>query len=120
MHIDDEIRELERRMAWRRHEVASAARAAKTRAVRKVVSPIGLATAAGIGFLATWAFLRRPRVKVIERRHKERSGGKLAGLAGLAMPVVLALVRERFGGPQELAHLVLSKIQKKSATPVAR
>jgi hypothetical protein len=118
MHIDDEIRDLERRMAWRRHEVANAARAVKARAVRRVISPVGLATAAGIGFIATWAFLRRPRVKVIERRKKERSGGKLAGLAGLAMPVALALVRERFGGPQELAHLVLSKVQKKKPTPV--
>jgi hypothetical protein len=119
MHIDEEIRELERRMAWRRHEVANAARAARNRAVSKVVSPVGLAAAAAVGFLATWAFLRRPRVKVIERRKKERAGGKLAGLASLAMPVALALMRERFGGPQELAHLLLSTIQKKNPPTVA-
>lgn len=117
MHVDDEIRELERRMAWRRHEVASTARAVREQSVRKVVSPAGLALAAGIGFVATWVLLRRPRVKVIERRHKERAGGKLAGLASLAMPVALALLRERFGGPQELAQLVLSKVQKKKQVP---
>ena len=113
MHVDEEIREIERRMAWRRHEVASTARALRERTVSRVVSPGGLALAAGIGFAVTWVFLRRPRVKVIERRQKERAGGKLAGLVSLAMPVALALARERFGGPQELAHMVLAKMQKK-------
>ncbi len=121
MHVDEEIRSLERRMARRRHEVARSARAARERAVRKMVSPTGLAVAAAVGFLATWAFLRRPRIKVIERRRRDRGPGRLAGLVSLATPVALALVRERFGGPQELAHLVLEKLQqrKQGSPPVA-
>jgi hypothetical protein len=113
MPIDQEIHEIEQRMARRRHDVAQAARAAKERAVHKVVSPLGLAIAAAIGFLATAAFLRKPRVKVVERRHSPRKAGKLAGAASLLMPVALGVLRSQFGGPGEMAQAVLSKVKKR-------
>lgn len=113
MPIDQEIYEIEQRMARRRHEVAHTARAAKERAVRKVVSPLGLAIAAGIGFLATTAFLRKPRVKVVERRQSPRKAGKLAGAASLLMPIVVGVLRTQFGSPGEMAQAVLSKVKKR-------
>ena len=111
--IDAEIRVLEQRMAQRRHEVADTARLAKSRALRKLLSPTGLATAAGLGFLATLGLTRR-------RHAAPPSGaaakaGKAAGLIRLVLPVALALFRAQFGGPAGLAQFVLSKMQKRSS-----
>lgn len=110
--IDHEIHDLEQRMARRRHEVADSARLAKRRAVRKLVSPAGLATAAGLGFVLTFALLRR-REAPVERRRAPQKQGKGAALVSLLMPAAVALIRAQFGSPAAMAQFVLSKVQSK-------
>lgn len=118
--IDREIRDLERRMAYRRHEIADTARAAKARTTRKLLSPAGLATAAGVGFLVTLSLLRRKRRPARPRTiriREEKPAGKIAGALSLLMPVVVALIRTQFGSPAGMAQAVLRRIGHR---PVSR
>ncbi len=109
--IDDEIRLIEQRMARRRHEVADTARVAKERAKRKLLSPTGLITAGALGFLATMMLMRKRHAPVYVKQDKA-SAGKAMGLAGMLMPVALAIVRAQFGSPAGMAAYVLSRLKK--------
>jgi hypothetical protein len=73
--IDNEIHEIEQRMARRRHEVADTARAARQRAMSRLVSPAGLIAAGAIGFVATAALLRKRRAPVYVQAGKLKGGG---------------------------------------------
>lgn len=110
--IDREIRDLEQRMARRRHEVADTARTAKARAMRKLVSPVGLIAAGGLGFVATLALLRKRRPPVYVQADKVR-GGAAVSLLGMLMPVALALVRAQYGSPAGLAQHLLSRMKQR-------
>lgn len=116
--IEREIHDLEQRMARRRHEVADSARLAKQRAVRRLVSPAGLAVAAGLGFLMSVAVLRK-RARPPDRR-KAAKTGKVAGVLSLLMPVVVGLIRAQFGSPAAMAQYVLSLRRPASPTGDAR
>ena len=109
MHIDDEIHELEQRIAQRRHSVEYLARATRQRAIKAVVSPIGLLSAAGVGFLATLGLTRRHHYAAPKAVGK---GGRIAGIASVLASVAFTMLRAQFGSPAQMAQLVLSKIQK--------
>ena len=111
-NIDDEIHDLEQRMARRRHEVAGTARAAKARAMRKLVSPAGLISAAGLGFVATMA-LRRKRSAPVYVRERSSKSGTAVSLLGMLMPVALALVRAQYGSPAGMAQHFLSRMKRR-------
>jgi hypothetical protein len=116
MHIDEEIRELEQRIAQRRHSIEHTARAAKQRAIRTVLSPVGLLSAAGIGFLATFGLARRHHHVPAGAVGK---GGRIAGIASVLASVAFAVLRAQFGSPAHMAQLLLSKFQK-SRQPAQR
>ena len=109
--IDEEIRLIEQRMARRRHEIGDVARAAKNRAKRKLLSPAGLATAAGLGFLATVGFLRKKQAPTYVSADKVK-GGAAVGAIGMLMPIALAIVKAQFGSPAGLAQFLLAKMKK--------
>ncbi|HYD57999.1 MAG TPA: hypothetical protein VEB41_13940 [Burkholderiales bacterium] len=109
--IDKEIHDIERRMAYRRHEIADTARVARSRAIGRMLSPAGIAAAAALGFVATLGIMRKrhsPRVV----RVKEEKGGKVAGALGLLMPVAIAIIRAQFGSPAGMAQFVLEKMNR--------
>ncbi len=112
--IDREIHELEQRMARRRHEVADTARAARERAMRKLVSPAGLAAAGAIGFLVTAVLFRKKRAPVYVEAGKVKGGAAISAV-GMLMPVALALIRAQFGSPAGLAQYVLARMKKRSS-----
>ena len=110
MQIDSEIRDIEVRLARRRHRLEYTARAAKHRAAQTIFSPAGILGAAGIGLLAAVGLLRKrsaPRYAYSHRRP-----GKLAGLAGVVASIALALLRAQFGSPAQMAQLVLARLKK--------
>jgi hypothetical protein len=109
MHIDDEIHELEQRIAQRRHSVEYLAHVTKQRAIKAVVSPVGLLSAAGVGFLATLGLARRQHHAAPKALSK---GGRIAGIASVLASVAFAALRAQFGSPAQMAQLVLAKIQK--------
>ena len=110
LHIDDEIYELEQRIARRRHSVGYLARVAKQTAVRKLVSPLGLISAAGIGLIATLGLTRRKTVHYAPARAGK--AGRLAGIASVLASVAFSVLRAQFGSPAQIAQVLLAKFQK--------
>jgi hypothetical protein len=117
MHIDEEIHELEQRIAQRRRSVEYLAHATKQRAVKAVLSPVGLLSAAGLGFLATLGLTRRHHPYVA--RTTTGRGGRIAGIASVLASVAFAMLRVQFGSPAQMAQILLSKFQK-SRQPAPR
>jgi len=109
-NIDGEIRELELRLAQRRLKVELLARASKRRALGSLASPAGLIGAAALGFLTAAGVVGRQR----HFRASPAGRGRFGGILGFAMSagttLALAFVRARFGGPAQLAQLLLAKV----------
>jgi hypothetical protein len=105
MKIDHEINALEARIARRRMSVELTARATARRSVDALVSPVGLAAAAGVGFVAA-RLLGRKRSRARERQKPPRA----YGMASLLASGVFALMRAQFGSPLQMAQMALSKL----------
>jgi len=117
--LDDEIYEVEERLARRRAELPRVARATGRSAMHKLASPAGLATAAALGFLVGGG-LRRANGHPKPRWVKVEEKGKTKGIAlgSLAMSAVIALIKAQFGTPAEMARVLLQKVQSRKS-PVA-
>jgi hypothetical protein len=119
MHIDHEIHELEQRIAQRRHLIERTAHVTKEVAIKKVLSPVGLLSAAGIGFIATLGLTRRRHEYAAPKAVGK--GGRIAGIASVLASVAFAMLRAQFGGPAQMAQLVLAKFRKsRQAAPQFR
>jgi hypothetical protein len=116
VHIDQEIHELEQRIAQRRHAVEYLAHVTKQRTIKAVLSPVGLLSAAGVGFLATLGIARRHHPVPAKAVGK---GGRIAGIASVLASVAFAMLRAQFGSPAQMAQTLLSKFQK-SRQPASR
>lgn len=122
--LDDEIYEVEERLARRRAELPRVARATGRSAMHKLASPAGLAAAAAIGFLAGGGLGRKGNhhAKPIVERRKHREQSKGLAIGSLAMSAVIALIKAQFGSPLGMAQAVLGKIQsrrKPAAVPMS-
>lgn len=122
--LDDEIYEIEERLARRRAELPRVARATGRSALHKLASPAGLAAAAALGFLAGGGLGRnshhRAKPTVERRKQKEQTRGIAIG--SLAMSAVIALIKAQFGSPLGMAQAVLGKLQsrrKPAAVPMS-
>lgn len=117
--LDDEIHEVEARLARRRAELPRVARATGRSAMHKLASPAGLAAAAALGFLAGGGLRRgngHPKPRWVKVEEKEKTKG--IAISSLAMSVAIALIKAQFGSPLQMAQAVLAKIQARKA-PVA-
>jgi hypothetical protein len=108
--LDDQIFEVENRIARRRMAVELTARAAWRRSVQKVLSPAGLIGAAGVGFLTVAAIFRR-RPKIVERRKAGRAPGKWGSVLGLIASGAFTLMKRQYGGPVQMATALASQIK---------
>jgi hypothetical protein len=108
---DEEIYEVEKRIAERRHRVEAAARASARQTLRALTSPWALAGAAVIGFLAAGGVQRRRHTVRIERR-RAKSETKAGTIASIAMAAASWIIKSQFGSPVGLAQFVISKLKK--------
>ena len=108
MNLDSEIQDLEHRLAQRKLKVELLARATQRRAVRSIVSPVGLLGVAALGFLAVVGATRR---RHYPPDHPARSG-RLVGITGIVASAAFGLLQAQFGSPTQIAQLVLSKLKK--------
>ena len=113
MSLDSEIQDLEHRLARRKLKVELLAQATRRRAVRSLVSPVGLIGAGLLGFLAVTGVTRRQHYQPV---HAARSG-RLAGIAGIVASAAFALLQAQFGSPAQIAQLLLSKMKKTPQRP---
>jgi hypothetical protein len=114
---DEEIYQVEQRIALRRSQVARYAREAGTRAMQRLASPWALGAAGLIGFLAASAIAKREQKPPHPERRKEdhTKAAKATGLAGMLIPVGMWLVRAQWGSPVAAAQVLLEKMSRKKA-----
>lgn len=108
---DQEIYEVEKRIAERRHRVEAAARSAGRQALRTLGSPWVLAGAAALGFLAVGGLRRKhAHGPAVSRETKEKAKGGAA--VSLAMAGLTWFIKAQFGSPVAMAQYFLAKIRK--------
>ena len=113
---DQEIYEVEKRIAERRHRVEAAARASARQAMRALASPWALVGAVAIGFLVAGGVRRKhDSGPAVSRQTKEKAKGGV--IASLGMAAVTWFIKAQFGSPVAMAQYLLAKIQKKDKLP---
>jgi hypothetical protein len=107
---DQEIYEVEERIARRRHNVEYVAKESARRAFVALTSPAFLVAAAVVGFVAGGG-VGKKKVQHVERRKSDEKAkaAKATGIAGVLMSGAMFLVRQQFGGPVGLAQFILQK-----------
>ncbi len=113
---DQEIYEVEKRIAERRHRVEAFARQTGRSTLRALTSPWALAGAAVIGFLAAGGVHRHRHPVRIERR-RAKTETKASTIASIAMAAASWIIKSQFGSPVGLAQFVLAKLKKEPAPP---
>ena len=113
---DQEIYEVEKRIADRRHRVEAAARASARQGMRALTSPWALVGAAAIGFLVAGGVRRRHEsAPAVSRDTKEKAKG--GAIVSLGMAAATWLIKAQFGSPVAMAQYFLAKIQKHDRVP---
>ena len=108
---DQEIYEVEKRIAERRHRVEAAARAAGRQTLRTLSSPWVLGGAAVLGFLAAGG-VRRKHAHAQRVSPETRDKVKGGALASLAMAGLTWFIKAQFGSPVAMAQYFVAKIRK--------
>jgi hypothetical protein len=108
---DQEIYEVEKRIADRRHRVEAAARTAGRQALRTLGSPWVLGGAAVLGFIAAGG-VRRKHVNGHRVSPEAKEKAKGGALASLAMAGLTWFIKAQFGSPVAMAQYFLAKIRK--------
>lgn len=114
---DQEIYDVERRIAERRHRVEAVARQTGQAAFKALTSPWALAGAAVLGFLAAGG-LQRKHAHRASMSRQEKKAAKVGGIASIAMAAASWIIKAQFGSPAALAQFVMSKVKKQSPQPV--
>ena len=117
--LDDEIYEVEARIAQRRERLPRIARDTRRSALHAAASPVGLAAAAALGFLAGGGLRRNGHHRRSYKqsyKQKEQTGKGIA-LGSLLMSGAVALLKAQFGSPAQMAQLVLSKFHSRKHAP---
>jgi hypothetical protein len=119
---DQEIFEVEQRLALRRTQLKRHASEAGTRALQALTSPVALIAAAGLGFLAANSFSRRRREPPHPERRKSdhTKAAKATGLAGLLTTGAMWFIRAQYGSPVKAAQTLLEKFQRRKTPTSSR
>jgi hypothetical protein len=117
---DQEIYEVEQRIAERRHRVEAVARQSGQAAIRTLTSPWALAGAAVLGFFVARSVVHKhshhDHGRAVSHRTKEKAKG--GALASMAMAAATWVIKSQFGSPMGMAQFVLSKVKKQPPQPV--
>lgn len=115
---DQEIYEVERRIAERRHRVEAVARATGHQAMKALTSPVALIGAAALGFLVASRVQHRKheRSHGLSKETKEKAKG--GAIVSIGMAAASWLIKSQFGSPMQMAQFFLSKIKKQPPQPV--
>lgn len=119
---DQEIFEVESRIAARRAQFARHSREARGRALRALGSPAALAAAAIFGFLAAGSLVRRVKKPPHPERRKadHLKAAKATGFVGALTTAAMWFIRAKYGSPAQLAQSLLQKYQSRKTAPSPR
>jgi hypothetical protein len=114
IHPDQEIYEVEKRIAERRHRVETTARQTGRATLRALTSPVALVGAAVVGFLIAGGWERKQRSK--PERHmsySDKKAAKASVWSGLGMTALTWFIKSQFGGPVDMAKFFVGKIRSR-------
>lgn len=115
LKLDDEIVQIEHRIAGRKTQLTRVGRVTGKRGLDVLASPVTIAGALALGF-AVGGGLGRKREKPPARRAEDKTAkAKVGGIAGLALSGAMWFVKHQFGGPVGLARFLAEKFQKRGA-----
>ena len=115
---DQEIYDVERRIAERRHRVEAVARQTGQAAFKTLTSPWALGVAALLGFLAAGGIQRRHHAKQPRWEKNASTTAKVGGITSLAIAAASWIIKAQFGSPAALARFVMTKVKKQPPQPV--
>lgn len=113
---DQEIYEVEKRIADRRQRVEGALRDAGRQTLRALTSPWALGAAALAGFLVAGGVRRRRDTRAAP---STRKAAKASTLSSVAMAAATWLIKSQFGSPLEMARFFVAKIKSAKAPRAA-
>jgi len=115
LKLDDEIVQIENRIAGRKTHIARVGRVAGQRSLDVLASPVTIAGALALGF-AVGGGLGRKREKPPARRTDDRTAkAKVSGIAGLALSGAMWFIKHQFGGPVGLANVLMEKFSRRNS-----
>ena len=114
---DQEIYDVEQRIAERRHRVEAIARQTGQATLKALTSPWVIGGAAVLGFLAAGGIMRRHEHRATLSRDQKKAA-KVGGIASVAMAAASWIIKAQFGSPAALAQFVMSKVKKQPPQPV--
>src|SRR3954468_16008130 len=109
---DQEIYQVEKRIAERRHRVEAFAKQTGRSALRALTSPWALAGAAVIGFLAAGGMQRHRSKPEHQMSRSDKKAAKASAFSGIAMTALTWLIKSQFGSPVAMAQYFLAKMKK--------
>ena len=114
---DQEIFEVEQRLAAQRARLKQGVVDARKRAVQGLASPLALIAAAGLGFVLANSFARRRREPPHPERRKSDhlKAAKATGFAGLLTTGAMWFIRLKYGSPVQFAQTLLQSFQSRKA-----
>lgn len=112
LKLDDEIVQVEKRIAGRKTQITYVGKATGRRTLDGLASPVTLAGALALGFAVGG---RVGRKRPPERRRDRAGKAKATGLVGLALSGAMWFVRAQFGSPMGLAQVLIEKFQRRKA-----
>lgn len=115
LKLDDEIVQVETRIAGRKSQISYVGKATGKRAMDGLASPVTLAGALALGF-AMGGRLGRKRAP--ERRSGRAAKAKASGIAGLLMTGAMWFVRAQYGSPVGLAQAMMQKFSRRNSPRV--
>ena len=113
---DQEIYEVEKRIAERRHRVEAAAKQSGRATLRALTSPAALIGAAVVGFLLAGGWQRRHQQPTHERRRmspSDKKAAKASVWSGLGMTALTWFIKNQFGGPVDMAKFFVQRIKSR-------
>jgi len=109
---DEEIYDVEKRIAERRERVEAAFKATGRQTVRALTSPWALAGAALLGFVVAGGVRLRHRHEA-HMDPSTKKAAKASTISSIAMAAATWFIKSQFGSPVEMARFFVSKIHSK-------
>ncbi len=113
---DQEIYEVEKRIADRRQRVEAAFKATGRQAVRALSSPWALGAAALAGFLLAGG-LRAMRHRPAHVDPGTKKAAKASTISSIAMAAATWFIKSQFGSPVDMARFFIDKVKSRKAPP---
>ena len=111
---DQEIYEVEKRIADRRQRVEAAFKATGRQAVRALSSPWALGAAALAGFLLAGG-LRAMRHRQTHADPSTKKAAKAGTISSIAMAAATWFIKSQFGSPVDMARFFIDKVKSRKA-----